>query len=109
MTRINSLKVRFLGDKVLQRRAWKVADMLGRETTFDAEFVALTKLQADVFVTSNRDLVRAVSGLVKTATIDARARPAVQARHECHSNARSYTRRRIGGQADQAEHPLRAL
>src|SRR5207249_1014861 len=26
VTRINSLKVRFLGDKVLQRQAWKVAD-----------------------------------------------------------------------------------
>jgi predicted nucleic acid-binding protein len=29
VTRINSLKVRFLGDKVLQRQAWKVADQLG--------------------------------------------------------------------------------
>ena len=29
VTRINSLKVRFLGDKVLQRTAWKVADQLG--------------------------------------------------------------------------------
>jgi hypothetical protein len=33
--------------------------------------VALTKLQADVFVTSDEDLARAVSGLVSTATIDA--------------------------------------
>jgi hypothetical protein len=33
--------------------------------------VALTQLQADVFVTSERHLARAVSGLVKTATIDA--------------------------------------
>ena len=71
MTRINSLKVRFLGDKVLQRTAWKVADQLGWETTYDAEFVALTQLQADVFVTSDGDLARAVSGLVETATIDA--------------------------------------
>ncbi len=71
VTRINSLKVRFLGDKVLQRSAWKVADELGWETTYDAEFVALTQLQADVFVTSNDDLARAVSGLVETATIDA--------------------------------------
>ena len=47
VTRINSLKVRFLGDKVLQRQAWKVADELGWETTYDAEYVALTKLQAD--------------------------------------------------------------
>jgi indolepyruvate ferredoxin oxidoreductase alpha subunit len=71
VTRINSLKVRFLGDKVLQRNAWKIADQLGWETTYDAEFVALTQLQADVFVTSDRDLARAVSGLVETTTIDA--------------------------------------
>jgi predicted nucleic acid-binding protein len=71
VTRINSLKVRFLGDKVLQRQAWKVADELGWETTYDAEYVALTKLQADAFVTSDGNLARAVSGLVKTATIEA--------------------------------------
>jgi len=71
VTRINSLKVRFLGDKVLQRQAWKVADQLGWETTYDAEYVALTKLQADIFVTSDGDLARAVSGLVETATVDA--------------------------------------
>ena len=69
--RINSLKVRFLGDKVLQRQAWKVADQLGWETTYDAEFVALTQLQADVFITCDGDLARAVSGLIETATIDA--------------------------------------
>jgi predicted nucleic acid-binding protein len=69
--RINSLKVRFLGDKVLRRQAWKVADELGWETTYDAEYVALTKLQADAFVTSDRDLAQAVSGLVQTATVDA--------------------------------------
>jgi predicted nucleic acid-binding protein len=71
VTRINTLNVRFLGDKVLQRKAWKVADQLGWETTYDAEFVALTQLQADVFVTSHADLRQAVSGLVETATIDA--------------------------------------
>ena len=71
VTRINSLKVRFLGDKVLQRHAWRVADQLGWETTYDAEYVALTTLQADAFVTSNSELARAVSGLVETATVDA--------------------------------------
>jgi predicted nucleic acid-binding protein len=71
VTRINSLRVRFLGDKVLQRTAWKVADRLGWETTYDAEYVALTQLQADTFVTSDRDLARAVSGLVETATVEA--------------------------------------
>jgi indolepyruvate ferredoxin oxidoreductase alpha subunit len=71
VTRINSLKVRFLGDKVLQRRAWKVADELGWETTYDAEFVALTQLQADALITSDGDLARAASRLVETATTDA--------------------------------------
>ena len=71
VTRINSLRVRFLGDKVLQRTAWKVADQLGWETTYEAEFVALTQLQADLFVTSDSDLARAVSGLVKTTSVDA--------------------------------------
>ena len=56
---------------MLQRQAWKVADELGWQTTYDAEYVALTKLQADAFVTSDRDLAQAVSGLVQTATVDA--------------------------------------
>ncbi len=73
--RINSLKVRFLGDKVSQAQAWKVADRLGWETTYDAEYVGLTQLQADAFVTSDRALARAVSGLVKTATVDALRTP----------------------------------
>lgn len=69
--RINSLKVRFLGDKVLQAQAWKVADQLGWETTYDAEYVALTQLQADAFVTSDRALAEAASRVVETATVEA--------------------------------------
>jgi indolepyruvate ferredoxin oxidoreductase alpha subunit len=75
VTRMNSLKVRFLGDKVLQRTAWRVAEQLGWERTYDAEFVALTQLQADVFVTSDPGLARAVSDLVQTANIDALSKP----------------------------------
>jgi indolepyruvate ferredoxin oxidoreductase alpha subunit len=73
VARINSLKVRFLGDKVLQQTAWRVAEELGWETTYDAEFVALTRLQADAFVTSDPGLARTISGLVATASIDALA------------------------------------
>ena len=75
VTRINSLKIRFLGDKVLQRQAWKVADRLGWETTYDAEYVALTMLQADALVTSNAELARAVAGLIETTTIEALRTP----------------------------------
>jgi indolepyruvate ferredoxin oxidoreductase alpha subunit len=69
--RINSLEVRFLGDRVLQQKAWTVSEQLGWEETYAAEYVALTTLQADAFVTADRDLAHAVSGLVETATPDA--------------------------------------
>lgn len=65
------MKVRFLGDRALQRQAWKVADQLGWETTYDAEYAALTTLQADAFVTSDPQLALTLSGLVKTVTPDA--------------------------------------
>ena len=73
VSRLNSasLKVRFLGDRALQQQAWKIADQLGWETTYDAEYVALTTLQADALVTSNPRLAEAVGGLVKTVTVDA--------------------------------------
>jgi predicted nucleic acid-binding protein len=71
VTRINSLKVRFLGDKVLQRTAWGIAEQMDWETTFVAEFIALTQLQADAFITSDAALAEAISGLVETATIEA--------------------------------------
>jgi predicted nucleic acid-binding protein len=59
---------------VLQAQAWKVAEQLGWETTYDAEYVALTQLQGDAFVTSDEELARAASALVETATIDALGR-----------------------------------
>ena len=73
VSRLNSasLKVRFLGDRALQQQAWKIADQLGWKTTYDAEYVALTTLQADALVTSNPKLAGAVAGLVKTVTVDA--------------------------------------
>ena len=68
VAQINSLKVRFLGDKVLQRTAWRVADQLGWwETTFEE----CGEAEADVFITSDSELARRVSDLVETATIDA--------------------------------------
>ena len=75
LRRINSQKVRFLGDKVLQARAWRVAEQLGWESTDDAEFVALTQLQGDAFVTSDRELAAAVSALVEIASDNALCEP----------------------------------
>ena len=66
-----AMPIRLLGDAVLQRRAWKVAEQLGWAETYDAEYVALTHLQADAFVTLDAELARQVEGIVPTATIDA--------------------------------------
>jgi predicted nucleic acid-binding protein len=71
LARIGRLPIRLLGDAVLRRRAWEVADRLGWATTYDAEYVALTQLQADALVTLDADLARSVEGIVATASIDA--------------------------------------
>jgi len=69
--RIGKMPIRLLGDLVLRRRAWELADQLGWASTYDAEYIALTQLQADAFITLNRDLARGVSGLVMTAALEA--------------------------------------
>lgn len=67
---LRRLRIRLLGDRVLQRVAWQVAVELGWKDTFVAEYVALTKLQADAFVTRNASLARAAGKVVSTATMD---------------------------------------
>jgi predicted nucleic acid-binding protein len=68
--RIRGIPIRLLGDAVLRRRAWEVAEQLGWAETYDAEYVALTQLQADAFVTLDAALARSVDGIVATATIE---------------------------------------
>ena len=68
---ISRMPIRLLGDAVLRRRAWDVADRLGWSSTYDAEYLALTQLQADAFVTLDADLARSVGDIVSTASIDA--------------------------------------
>ena len=71
LVRIGRMPIRLLGDAVLRRRAWEVADQLGWASTYDAEYVALTLLQADAFITLDPELARSVEGIVATASIDA--------------------------------------
>lgn len=79
LDRIGRMRVRLLGDAVLRRRAWEIADQLGWASTYDAEYIALTQLQADAFVTLDADLARSVEGVVATASIDAVRTPSHQA------------------------------
>ena len=71
LRRLNGLPIRLLGDAVLRRRAWEVADRLGWASTWDAEYVALTELQADAFVTTNASLAEELDGVVATAPLEA--------------------------------------
>lgn len=64
------IKIRLLGDAALRRTAWKIADQLEWESTFDAEYVAFTQLQGDAFVTLDTDLARRVEGVVAIATVN---------------------------------------
>ena len=71
LRRFNALPIRLLGDAVLRRRAWEIADTLGWADTYTAEYVALTQLQADAFVTLDAKLARRLDGIVATADLAA--------------------------------------
>ena len=67
---VRRLKLRLLGDRVLQSVAWDMADQLDWPDTLDAEYVALTRLQADALVTLDERLAHAARRLVPVASID---------------------------------------
>lgn len=71
LERIWQMRIRYLGDAVLRRNAWKVAQRMRWSDTYTAEYIALTQLQGDAFVTRDAKLARSVKDLVTTATIDA--------------------------------------
>ncbi len=70
LERIGRLPIRLLGDAVLRRRAWRLADELGLPSTFDAEYLALTQLQGDAFITLDEELARRAEQVVTLASID---------------------------------------
>ncbi len=70
LERIRLLPMRLLGDAVLRRQAWMVADQLGWASTYEAEYIALTQLQADAFVTMDSELEDSVKGIVATASVE---------------------------------------
>ncbi|MCO1657598.1 type II toxin-antitoxin system VapC family toxin [Pseudonocardia humida] len=68
---VRGLRLRLLGDRVLQRVAWTIADGLGWPDTLDAEYLALTRLQADALVTLDPRLAAAAEGVVPVAPWEA--------------------------------------
>jgi predicted nucleic acid-binding protein len=70
LARTGQIKIRYLGDAVLRRRAWDLAETLGWASTYDAEYVALTQLQGDALVTLDPALARLAGEVVHVASID---------------------------------------
>ncbi|TQM44430.1 type II toxin-antitoxin system VapC family toxin [Pseudonocardia cypriaca] len=70
LARVGRMPIRLLGDAVLRRRAWELADRLGWASTYDAEYLALTQLQADAFVTLDPELASSAERLVTVASIE---------------------------------------
>jgi predicted nucleic acid-binding protein len=71
LERLWHLRIRLLGDAVLRRRAWDLAEQLGWADTYAAEYVALTQLQGDALVTLDAELAARVEGIVQTISFDA--------------------------------------
>jgi predicted nucleic acid-binding protein len=69
--RLTELKMRLLGDRVSRRTAWRIAREQDWETTFDAEYLAATELQADALVTVDPDLAGKAKNIVPLAALDA--------------------------------------
>ena len=64
---IRRLRIRLLGDRSMQDHAWQIAAKLNLPTTYQAEYIALTQLQADALVTTDDDLALAAQAFVTTA------------------------------------------
>jgi predicted nucleic acid-binding protein len=74
LERFNRMPIRLLGDGSMRQQAWAVADRLGWASTFNAEYIALTRLQADAFITLDAGLAEVAAVEVRVAAIEELAR-----------------------------------
>lgn len=73
--RLTELKMRLLGDRVSRWTAWRIAREQGWETTYDAEYLAVSKLQADAFISVDPAARERAANLVATAPLAALLEP----------------------------------
>jgi hypothetical protein len=69
--RITELRMRVLGDRVSRRTAWNLAREHGWDDLRQAEYLAITRLQADALVAGDRTLAQRASGIVVLAPASA--------------------------------------
>ena len=67
--RMTELKMRLLGDRVSRRTAWQIAREHDWDTIQDAEYLAVTRLQADALVAIDPVLAARAVGVVPLAEL----------------------------------------
>ena len=67
--RMTELRMRLLGDRVSRRTAWRMAREQGWATLREAEYLAVTRLQADALVTVDPELAEKAGPVVAVAPI----------------------------------------
>jgi predicted nucleic acid-binding protein len=68
--RMTEIKMRLLGDRVSRRTAWQIAREHDWDTLTDAEYIAITRLQADALVTVDLRLAAMARDAVAVAGVD---------------------------------------
>ena len=68
--RLTEIKMRLLGDRVSRRTAWRIAREHGWDSLRDAEYLAVTTLQADALITIDSDLAQKAEGIVPLASLE---------------------------------------
>lgn len=69
--RMTGVSMRLLGDRVSRRTAWRLAREHGWETLRDAEYLAITRLQADAPATVDPRLAAVARDVVPVVGVDA--------------------------------------
>ena len=67
---MTEVKMRLLGDRVSRRTAWQIARQHDWDTLREAEYLAVTRLQADALVTVDPRLAATARDAVVVAVID---------------------------------------
>ncbi len=68
--RMTQLKMRLLGDRVSRVLAWRIARERNWDALAEAEYLAITRLQADAFVTVDSALATRAAGIVPIAPLE---------------------------------------
>lgn len=79
---MTGVKIRLLGDRSSRQTAWRIARQNRWESIRDAEYVAVTMLQADALVTVDSELAAKADGLVSVVEFEMLFGGAVDVDHD---------------------------